>query len=262
MLLGSCTFTWPVEPDSITPSAWSSVGLIAWSNDVPITNERLVLVKVLALINIFPPDSMSADRLTIEFAWMALLLPSIPPARVTAPKPRMVVDGALSVLDISSEFSMAGASKLKLPAVSVAPIKALGPVLRICVPALSKILGATIFPELTIERWAWRWIREPEPKAPSLLISVAATERLPGVARSNWLLKAPAVLIFKFLLACNFPCGEKSDCNWISKFPWLEMELLGLVLKPLAEITASPSETIDPLFCRLPTAWMDCDPVA
>ena len=63
------------------------------------------------------------------FAWVKLLLTSIPPARVTAPTPKIVVDGVLSVVAISSVFSMVGASKVKLPAASVAPIRAFGPVL-------------------------------------------------------------------------------------------------------------------------------------
>ena len=151
ILFGSRTFTCPVEPDKVTPSALSSVGLIAWSNVLPMTNARLVLVKVLALISILPPDSINADRLMMVSAFVMLLLASIPPARVTAPKPRMVVDGGLSVVAISSEFSMTGASKDKLPAASVAPIKALGLVLLISVPALSTMLGATIFPVLAIE---------------------------------------------------------------------------------------------------------------
>ena len=150
MLLGSRTFTCPVEPDNVTPNALSSVELIAWSNDVPMTNARLMLVKVLALINILPPDSINADRLMMVLALVMLLLASIPPASVTAPKLRMVVDGGLSVVAISSEFSMVGASKDKLPAASVAPIKALEPVLRISAPALSKMLGAIIFPALLI----------------------------------------------------------------------------------------------------------------
>ena len=154
MLFGSCTFTCPVDPDNVTPSALSSLGLIAWSNDVPMTNARLVLVKVLALINISPPDSINADRLMMVFALVTLLLASNVPARVTAPKPRMLVDGGLSVVAISSEFSMVGASNVKLPAAFVAPIKALGPVLRICAPALSVTLGATIFPVLVIARFA------------------------------------------------------------------------------------------------------------
>ena len=79
--------------------------------------------KKLALISILPPDSISADRLMMVFA-LVRLLASIPPARVTAPIPRMVVDGGLSAIEISSEFSMVGASKVKLPAASVAPIKA------------------------------------------------------------------------------------------------------------------------------------------
>ena len=114
------------------------------------TNARLVLVKLLALINILPPDSINADRLMMVLALVTLLLVSIPPASVTAPRPRMVVDGGLSVVAISSEFSMVGASKDKLPAASVAPINALGPVLRISAPALSTMLGATIFPALVI----------------------------------------------------------------------------------------------------------------
>ena len=215
-----------MEPDKVTPSALSSEGLMAWSNDEPITNARLVLVKALALISIWPPDSISADRLMMVFAWVIFLLASIPPARVTAPIPRIVVDGVLSVVAISSVFSMVGASSVKLPAASVAPIRALGPVLRICVPAFIKTLGPIIFPELTIEWLACRWISVPEPNAPLLLTSVAAIKSLPGVVRSDWLLKTPEVLRFKFLLACNLPCGEKSDCRRISKFPWVEIELL------------------------------------
>ena len=52
---------------------------------------------------------------------------------------------------------------------------------------------------------------EAEPKAPPLLTSLATMEKVPGDVRSNWLLKTPVVLRFKFLLACIFPCGKKSD---------------------------------------------------
>ena len=154
MLLGSCTLIWPVEPDNATPSELSALGLMAWSNDVPMTNSRLVLVKRLLLTSIFPPDSICADRLMMVLALMTLLLASIPPARVTAPNPRMAVEGGLSVVVVSSEFSIVGASNVKLPAASVAPIKALGPVLRISSLALSTTLGATIFPVLTMDRLA------------------------------------------------------------------------------------------------------------
>ena len=40
------------------------------------------------------------------------------------------------------------------------------------------------------------------------------------------------------------------------------MELFWLLFKPLAEITASPSETTDPLFCKLPGVVICKSPLA